>query len=317
MFGGYQSSVYEADLSRSAAAIALSTLGCVRISGVSSRTAAGRGWVSAILTTVKSLLICIVARELVRNTLSQSMVAPVFRNIYVNLHEEYETTFNHFKSKKVKLSKFAKELLKTSHASAVNDSAAKHAEARNFLRSDVSMMRNLLEEFPGLLGPKFPIVLAALSLLKHEILWYFLHLDASQNLATANPKDWKKFTDNSFIDRNVGELTFETQKLLSLISTHSDVVRNYYIKMLALDIENMQAVGDELQNDKRISKFVKSLVTDIIKTSPKDVEANPSATLQAFRMNWYRVSIAFTSAQGGSRSGAAKQLYVVFAIATF
>lgn len=243
------------------------------------------------------------------------MVVPIYRDVFVNLHEEYESTFNHFKSKKVRLSKFAKELLKTSHANAINDSSTKHAEARNFLRSDVSMMRNLLEEFPGLIGPKFPVVLAALSLLKHEIFWYFLHLDASQKLASANPKDWKKFTDRSFIDRNVGELVFEAQKLLALISTHRDVVREYYIKMLALDIENMQAVGDELQNDKRISKFVKSLVSDLIKTSPKDIAANPSATLEAFRMNWYRVSIAFTSAQGGSRSGAAKQLYVAFVTA--
>ena len=52
---------------------------------------------------------------------------------------------------------------------------AVHRERRVYARLALSTLRWLVAESPGLLGPKFPVVLAALSVASAEVLWLLRH----------------------------------------------------------------------------------------------------------------------------------------------
>ena len=50
-----------------------------------------------------------------------------------------------------------------------------HIEQRNLCRHELSRLLKLVEDTPGLIAPKYPVVMSCLALARVELLWYFRH----------------------------------------------------------------------------------------------------------------------------------------------
>ena len=51
---------------------------------------------------------------------------------------------------------------------------------------------HMLTDSPGLLGPKFQLVLAGLALAKEEVMWYFHHLGTAPKYSKGKFKEKKE-----------------------------------------------------------------------------------------------------------------------------
>ncbi|XXQ39010.1 CYRIA/CYRIB Rac1 binding domain-containing protein [Plasmodiophora brassicae] len=241
-------------------------------------------------------------RDILRLALQHGLVVSIFRNVTFCIHDQYDALLVSPFAKKLKLPKL-KELTKAARLHAVNESVSEHADARRFLRAQASVLCSLLHEVPGLVAPKLPIVLAILSLCRQEIMWYFNHLCARQPLA----RDWKKWTtEESFEDDYISELFFLVDQLSGLVATHDDVIKAYYVESFRTSMAGTVQLVEELAKDIRASAHGRLLLQSL---SVADV-ATDSESLQGLRMNCYRLSAMLISAQGGSRTAAAKNLVV-------
>jgi hypothetical protein len=132
-----------------------------------------------------------------------------------------------------------------------------------------------------------PIVqtaLAALSLAKHEILWYFHHQTHAGLL--------KKPIVGEFVDDKIWELIFAVNQLSLLVSSLATVIRTYYLKSLrGPDSRKFQALVSNLTETKPVDNSVAQTLTAIIATLQV---ANDDTDFEALRLDWERIE-AFIS----------------------
>ncbi len=127
--------------------------------------------------------------------------------------------------KKTKLTQITKEIVKE----AIRSSAGVHYETRAYLHMELAELCRLMGSCPGLLGPKFPVILAALSMAKAEIMRYFLH-HSDRPGAGKNGR-----LNNAWNDKysNVSILIGCSSELIRLIRKYSGVVRRYFVEYLS------------------------------------------------------------------------------------
>jgi NCK-associated protein 1 len=70
---------------------------------------------------------------------------------------------------KVKFKDHIKDLRKTAEAGC----ELKQRRRRAYVAQELMTLHHVIQQIPGLIGPKFPVVLAALTLAKAEILCYW------------------------------------------------------------------------------------------------------------------------------------------------
>ncbi len=66
------------------------------------------------------------------------------------------------------------------HKDALAKSGKHHHHKRAYLKFEMTNLWNLLQDSPGLLGPKFPMVVCLLSMARAEIMWFARH-DAQES----------------------------------------------------------------------------------------------------------------------------------------
>uniref|UniRef100_A0A8C8I583 Nck-associated protein 1-like n=1 Tax=Oncorhynchus tshawytscha TaxID=74940 RepID=A0A8C8I583_ONCTS len=102
-------------------------------------------------------------------------------------------------------------------------SGAMHRERRGFLRNALKELVKVLEDEPGLLGPKVLFVFMALSFSRDEVLWLVRY---SENIPkTKTPED--------YVDSYMAELLFYMERLRTLMTKYSRVVQRYHVQYLA------------------------------------------------------------------------------------
>ncbi len=67
------------------------------------------------------------------------------------------------------------------HKDALAKSGKHHHHKRAYLKFEMTNLWNLLQDSPGLLGPKFPMVVCLLSMARAEIMWFARH-DAQESI---------------------------------------------------------------------------------------------------------------------------------------
>ncbi|KAK0153947.1 Nck-associated protein 1-like [Merluccius polli] len=164
-----------------------------------------------------------------------------------------------------------------------HSSGALHRERRGFLRGALKELFNVLEDQPGLLGPKALYVFMALSFSRDEVLWLIRH---SENMPKCK-------TPEDFVDNKMAELLFYMVKLRTLIDKHSYVIQRYHIQYLAQF--DALVLNDTIQNmyvcPEEESILASSFVSTLSALSIKQVENKEEFDFRALRLDWMRLQV--------------------------
>ncbi|XP_058488770.1 nck-associated protein 1-like [Solea solea] len=205
----------------------------------------------------------------------------LIRDEVLNIHKVSEDLFDSFKgySKRVADIKECREHV-------ILNCGAVHRERRHFLRGAIKELINVLEDEPGLLGPKALFVFMALSFSRDEVLWLVRHSENMPKIKT--PED--------YIDNQMAELLFYMEKLRSLLRKFNHVIQRYYVQYLAQF--DALVLNDTMQNmcvcPEEESVLMTSFVSTLSALSIKQVDNKEEFDFGALRLDWLRLQ-AYTS----------------------
>jgi hypothetical protein len=183
-----------------------------------------------------------------------------------------------------------KNVLKDVAKVAATSIGAIHQARRSFVHAEVANLNHIFTAVPGLLGPKFPMVIAAASLAKAEIMHYFRHLGQEPR------RDVKKhFNADQMKARNISVLINDLNMLTSLVEENTGIIQLYYTEYLAkCDYNNISNLFQHYihhftdDRNPHIRRLCQSIPEDLqaVDIESMDVLHNFSA----FRLNWERLS---------------------------
>ena len=164
---------------------------------------------------------------------------------------------------------------------------AKAMPGRLFL-SNNALLADVSGISAGVLGPKFPVFVAASSMARAEILHYFRH----QNLECRRDLE-RRLSDHS-TDYYCPHITFligKLHELSCLVEHHKDAVSKYYVQYLShCDAPVLEGLCHPILddcNEMQYSPPMKNIMASLPNCT-RDVVAGQN--LIAFRMNWDRCS---------------------------
>jgi NCK-associated protein 1 len=212
---------------------------------------------------------------LLGKVLQSNFLLPLYGDEMLLIHEPYQFLTKNYKTPSLNLKK-EKNSLKAFEELAAQNAAALHKDKRNYLRMQLKTLIRMMRDCPGLLGPKFQLVLATLALSRHEILWYFRHLEFQT----------KKYRDVD--ETHIAEIVHLVDEMSSLCLKHREVISKYHKQILARLYH--KRVGQLLDLTK--SRFEGGYVLSIMESIVKDLASADS--FHAMRLNWKRAE-AFLS----------------------
>uniref|UniRef100_A0A663EPJ4 NCK associated protein 1 like n=1 Tax=Aquila chrysaetos chrysaetos TaxID=223781 RepID=A0A663EPJ4_AQUCH len=165
-------------------------------------------------------------------------------------------------------------------------SGSLHRGRRAYLRGAVRELEVLLEDQPGLLGPKALFVFMALSFCRDEVSWLVRH--AEHVTKTKTPED--------FADGHIAELLFLMEQLRSLVRRHVGVLQRYHVQYLARF--DALVLSEVIQNlsvcPEEESIILSSFVSSLSALSVKEVDDKEQFDFTPLRLDWFRLQ-AYTS----------------------
>jgi NCK-associated protein 1 len=216
---------------------------------------------------------------LLTKVLESSYMLRLYGDEAIPIHEPYDQIVKTIKTPTINLKK-EKTSLATIEENAAANAQEHHMNRRLYLLLQLRALLNMMKDSPGLLGPKFQLVLAVLSLSKMEILWYFRHVGVRPKFSPKNFRDVK--------DTNIAEMIYLIDELMSVCLQHRDVISVYHANILKklyhkkiTDIVEFNKIRFEGQ----LMQVMQSILNDMTGASPD---------YQAMRMNWKRME-AFLS----------------------
>uniref|UniRef100_A0A803Y4V5 NCK associated protein 1 like n=1 Tax=Meleagris gallopavo TaxID=9103 RepID=A0A803Y4V5_MELGA len=219
--------------------------------------------------------------ELWRLALQGSLYITLLRDEALQIHKVTEELLSSLKG-------YGKRVadLKECKEHAVAHSGSLHRGRRVYLRGAVRELEALLEDQPGLLGPKALFVFMALSFCRDEVSWLVRH--AEHVTKTKTPED--------FADNHIAEILFLMEQLRSLVRRQVGVLRRYHVQYLArFDalvlseiIQNLSVCPEEE------SIILSSFVSSLSSLSDKGVDDKEQFDFTPLRLDWFRLQ-AYTS----------------------
>ena len=193
-----------------------------------------------------------------------------------------------------------KVLLKTVSRSSVVSAAHKMRERRSYLEAELGNLNRLITAVPGLIAPKFPMLLAAAALAKSEVIAYFRHAEG-----VSVRKDTKAhYVAAHYYAEDISNLMREVHQASVAIRTHRAIISTYYAEYLAVNDAKIvhkltTACGDGVDS-------LTIYLDAIFATLDGLKNANPSAAptvgeFEGFRLTWER-ALAVASSQGMSQA---------------
>ncbi len=164
---------------------------------------------------------------------SKELVVRVFRIVSFRTSDAMDSLTSWFPPKGLKYQLAFKKKMKLIHLTkevvkeAVKSSAAVHHETRAYLHMELAGLCRLIGSCPGLLGPKFPVIIAALSMAQAEMMRYFIHHSDRYGSGKRLSGAW----DNKYT--NLSMLIGCSSELIRLIRKYSGIVRRYFIEYLS------------------------------------------------------------------------------------
>ncbi|XP_059925682.1 nck-associated protein 1-like [Gadus macrocephalus] len=214
--------------------------------------------------------------ELWKAALRSGLYLTLTRDEALNIHKVSEEVFDSHKG-------YGKRIadIKECREHAIQNNGALHRERRGFLRGALKELFNVLEDEPGLLGPKALYVFMALAFTRDEVLWLVRH---SENIPkTKTPED--------YVDNKMAELLFYMVKLKALVVKHSYVIQRYHVQYLAQF--DALVLNDTIQNmyvcPEEESILTSSFVSTLSALSIKQVQNKEKFDFRALRLDWLRL----------------------------
>jgi NCK-associated protein 1 len=189
---------------------------------------------------------------------------------------------------------------------AVGMSGSMHRERRTLLCMELGDILNVYSDTPGLLGPKFDQLLAALSLARMEVEWYFRHYGATP------PKSKAKHREEDFRDENITYLVHLIDRITALAAEHTAVVQRYHVEFLTgLDLSTLKAAFAACTErgswERGVAEILQQSCDDCGRMNPAYVAQGKSFDVADLRLNWLRVLGHFSSShRAGGTSHAAE-----------
>ncbi|KAG7478250.1 hypothetical protein MATL_G00077920 [Megalops atlanticus] len=221
------------------------------------------------------------SQDLWKMALRSGLYITLIRDEVFNIHKVTEDYFDGLKGYSKRIAD-----IKECREHAIANCGAMHRERRHFLRSALKELYKVLEDEPGLLGPKALFVFMALSFSRDEVLWLLRH---SENVPkTKTPED--------YVDSQMAELLFHMERLRTLMRLHFRVVQRYHLQYLAQF--DALALNDTMQNmtvcPEEESVLMTSFVSALSALTIKQVENGEEFDFRALRLDWLRLQ-AYTS----------------------
>uniref|UniRef100_A0A8C9VZ73 NCK associated protein 1 like n=1 Tax=Scleropages formosus TaxID=113540 RepID=A0A8C9VZ73_SCLFO len=221
------------------------------------------------------------SQDLWKMALRSGLYITLIRDETINIHKVTEDYFDTLKGYSKRIAD-----IKECREHVIVNCGAIHKEKRQFLRNAIKELCKILEDEPGLLGPKALYVCMALAFSRDEVLWLVRH---SENVPkTKTPED--------YIDSQLAELLFYTEKLKTLMCRHSRVLQRYHLQYLAQF--DALALNDTIQNmnvcPEEESVLMTSFVSTLSALTVKQVENGEEFDFRALRLDWLRLQ-AYTS----------------------
>ena len=221
------------------------------------------------------------------NALGDGFMIQLYRDLGVNIHQAYETMFANYKDSKQlskQKSKVAEQIMVASAKAPMH-----HHEKRTYLRQTLSHLIHVFTDQPGLLAPKAPLALAALSLARDEIFWLYLHRNADDK---QKPKSRAKFNYDLLKDERVPELLFLTTKLDGLFMQHSKLLQKYYTEYLTgLDAAQLKSAIEPFVFGQREQHLIASMFKSIEECTQE------GKNMQGFRLDHLRLQVEMSVQQ--------------------
>ncbi|XP_072237966.1 nck-associated protein 1-like [Leuresthes tenuis] len=219
--------------------------------------------------------------ELWKMGLRSGLYLNLTRDEVLNIHKVTEDLFDNIKGYSKRIAD-----IKECREHVILHCGAMHRDKRQFLRGAVKELHKVLEDEPGLLGPKALFVFMALSFSRDEVLWLVRHSENMPKIKT--PEDYN--------DNQMAELLFYMEKLRGLMRKYNHVVQRYHIQYLAQF--DALALNDTMQNmyvcPEEESVLLTSFVSSLSALSVKQVENKEEFDFRALRLDWLRLQ-AYTS----------------------
>lgn len=163
--------------------------------------------------------------DLCKLALEESFVTTLHGDEGILIHEPYEELFSRYKNQNISLKeKKERRMLRVAEDVCASNAHELHNDKRMYLRLQLKSILKMLTDSPGLLGPKFQLVLALLHLSKEEVLWYFRHFGYVPKYSI------KKFKER--IDPFIAEFFYFMDEIIKLCLNHKNVISTYSMEFI-------------------------------------------------------------------------------------
>ncbi|KAF0973999.1 hypothetical protein FDP41_006462 [Naegleria fowleri] len=218
---------------------------------------------------------------LLQRVLANHLVIPLYGDEVYNFHDAFK---EYVMIKKFGDLKKEAKTLKALQEMAIEKCQDYHKELRNYLRLQLKSLLNMMKDQPGLLGPKFNLVLAAISMARSEIMWYFHHNNYISKLP--NQKKVKEVKETL-----ISEMIYLMDEMLYVCVQHREVIRKYSLKIIrGLYYTKLRGLIEQCRGVldlAKVSHIIDSILNDIQNTED----------FEALRLNWKRVEAFLSSFQ--------------------
>jgi len=251
--------------------------------------------------------------ELFGTIASELLFVDVFRGQALNIHAEMEKLSQFFPPKGMSLpilgKKKLKDYLKDLKKAVGTSSGIKQKRRRYYIIGELERLINIVQRVPGLLGPKFPIIFAALSLARNEVMCYWRHLGQSTG---------KKGQDSTqYDDQNISTLIGTADKLLGLVTRFTKIIRTYYAEFIKnshrIAISNLiSTIMVDLSDSERFNENMLNKILNLPFFLDFDLslveKENTKPLLQEFRWECDRLFGSLSNPMTGLHGGEADAL---------
>jgi len=229
--------------------------------------------------------------EIFRVCVTDQLVVTLYRELNINLHGELESIFSVYPSKKDTISVpkgfKIKNILKDFATTAVQSVGIKHRERRSFILAEVKNLLHLAQAVPGLLGPKFPVYVAAASMARAEILHYFRHRPLECR------KDVKKHLNGTdYFCTQITLLIDALYELTCVVEEYKEIVTMYYGEYLSIcDAPALEEMcSDSISELPENSNDAVHTILLSLPTCARSATQDNGSILKGMRLNWDRYS---------------------------
>eukprot|EP00040_Diaphanoeca_grandis_P016078 m.82811 g.82811 ORF g.82811 m.82811 type:complete len:1109 (-) comp25559_c0_seq1:97-3423(-) len=217
------------------------------------------------------------ALDMVTRAMKDGSHLPLFRDQSLNVFRTFEVVFGTTEGKKsAKQKKTVMETESSFHADAANV----HSQRRDYLRNSLRQLCLIIQDKPGLLGPKLTVVISALNMARDEIFWLYRH-KSNEN----------KKLKGSLEDKQFAELLFYTTELRDTVLRYGLLVKRYYTEFLCeADSQQLRAAISS-QHFESYEQLLISAFFDVLEDT---LEQHPDMPLNGMRLDCHRLLAAMS-----------------------